>query len=576
MNRPNFVAGYGQVDDLFSVLTPTGGTDWDTWTIATAQLSTGKTAMFLWQKSTGQLHLWNNLAYDPATQTLTYTPYLLSTTWNISQPVTLTAADVNNDGIADLRAVAAGGVVTAHLVTNLSGTTATITAQPAQTIMTANHAWPLDDGTSGSATTAQDITGALPLIAAGTTNWNTGDLFDPDLALAGTDGMLATATPAVATNADFTLSAWVKPVAIGGTVLSQDATNTAGFKIWTESSDKSWRFAMTRSDVASPVWDTAVAPANSVQLGVWTLLTATYRQSGGLMNLYINGGLIARTTHSTPYNANHAFRVGASRIGATTTGGYFNGQVAMVQSWNQIFAGNVAIFGFLPSKQLTYTEIDSTTGDHVKDLTATVTMPWTPKAMATLNATTVLVTDTAGVLYRIDITATDTTLYFNPPVQIGTGWTHDLLAADGAGKLFGIADGTLRRYDVTKAKPAVPADFANNTIIGSGFTLTTLTATGPSWILGTTTGGTLRSYHINGPGDWAPATLDPDGWGFANLMSPGGGLYYGRTTTGGLYRYKDANPYDLNGSDIQYFSADPVDHTGWNQTVLSAQPNTVG
>jgi hypothetical protein len=247
-----------------------------------------------------------------------------------------------------------------------------------------------------------------------------------------------------------------------------------------------------------------------------------------------------------------------------------------VQTWNRVANGNVAIFGFLPSRQLTYTEIDSTTGDHVKDLTTTVVLPWTPKAMAVLNATTIVVTDTAGVLYRIDITSTDTTLYFNPPTQLDTAWTFDLLTADGAGKLFGISNGRLYRNDLTKAKPTGPTDFANRILISNGFVLNTLTATGPNWILGTYSNGTLRNYNIIGTGNWAAAINDPTGWGFVNLMSPGGGLYYGRTAAGGVYRYKDANPYDLNGSDIQPYPNDPVDTTGWNQTLLSAQPNTVG
>jgi hypothetical protein len=57
------------------------------------------------------------------------------------------------------------------------------------------------------------------------------------------------------------------------------------------------------------------------------------------------------------------------------------------------------------------------------------------------------------------------------------------------------------------------------------------------------------------------------GWGFVNFKSPGGGLYYGRRAAGGVYRYKDANPYDVNGSDVQYYLSDPVDTTGWNQTL---------
>ncbi|WP_256517961.1 hypothetical protein [Paractinoplanes aksuensis] len=39
-----------------------------------------------------------------------------------------------------------------------------------------------------------------------------------------------------------------------------------------------------------------------------------------------------------------------------------------------------------------------------------------------------------------------------------------------------------------------------------------------------------------------------------------------------MYHYFDHNPYDLNGSDLQYFTNDPVDTRGWTQKLLSAQP----
>jgi hypothetical protein len=62
------------------------------------------------------------------------------------------------------------------------------------------------------------------------------------------------------------------------------------------------------------------------------------------------------------------------------------------------------------------------------------------------------------------------------------------------------------------------------------------------------------------------------GWSVTHLTSPGNGLYYARTAAGALNRYLDANPVDGVGTDITSFPTDPVDASGWNQQLISAQP----
>lgn len=244
-------------------------------------------------------------------------------------------------------------------------------------------------------------------------------------------------------------------------------------------------------------------------------------------------------------------------------------------SANQV-AGNASVYGVLPDGRLTYSVIDAPTGDRTfGPVISSASLGFTPKAMATMNFNTILVTSTAGKLYRVDVNTNNASLTFEPPVEIDSrGWVHDLLAYDGAGHLFGISDGQLRRYGVTVATHSVTIN-SNTVIADSGFTLNTLTATGPNWILGTTSDGTLRSYKINGAGDWDGATLDPDGWGFTHLMSPGGGIYYARDASGAMYHYQDVNPYDRNGSDVVYHLDDPVDAGGWTQSLLSTQPDTI-
>ncbi|WP_062641938.1 hypothetical protein [Streptomyces maremycinicus] len=111
--------------------TPDGTTDWNDWTVATTQLPTpggGSTAMFLWNKSTGELDLWENLAADAETGDLTYTAYPVATGWNTGAALNLRAADANGDGVPDLWAVSEGGTVTTDLFTDLSDTApATVT-----------------------------------------------------------------------------------------------------------------------------------------------------------------------------------------------------------------------------------------------------------------------------------------------------------------------------------------------------------------------------------------------------------------------------------------------------------------
>ncbi|MEV0561037.1 tachylectin-related carbohydrate-binding protein [Dactylosporangium sp. NPDC050588] len=170
----------------------------------------------------------------------------------------------------------------------------------------------------------------------------------------------------------------------------------------------------------------------------------------------------------------------------------------------------------------------------------------------------------------MDIITNNNSLVFDPPVQVDAGWTDDLLTFDGHGHLYGIAAGVLHKYTVTATKPATAADIAHNGTIGTGFTLKTLTATGPDLLLGTTAAGELLSYRITG-GDWARFELRSSTWQvFDDLVSPGGGLYFAHHRSGALYCYVDASPSDGTGTDI--VSRGTVDETGWTQTLLSAQP----
>jgi hypothetical protein len=231
----------------------------------------------------------------------------------------------------------------------------------------------------------------------------------------------------------------------------------------------------------------------------------------------------------------------------------------------------VSVYGVLNDGRLTYTTINSITGNRTKTVVSTAKLPFIPKTLATLNFNTLLVTSADGVLYRVDISTNSTSLLFGVPVLIEGGWTHELLAYDGHGHLYGVAGDLLISYVVSRDKPGADQIGLRHEI-GHGYALKTLTATGDDWLLGVDTSGALRSYHVDA-GYQATAATIADRWGiFTELTSPGYGLYYGLNDVGGLYHYLDHNPYDLNGADLQYFGSDPVDTAGWTQYLLSAQP----
>jgi hypothetical protein len=232
--------------------------------------------------------------------------------------------------------------------------------------------------------------------------------------------------------------------------------------------------------------------------------------------------------------------------------------------------GDVSMYGVLADGRMTYTAIDPSNGNRLRTLIGPA-LGFTPKAMATLNFNTILVTSTSGDLYRVDVQTNDNALALAGVVKIWDGgWTFDKLVYDGHGHLYGTVDGQLHQYVVSEDKPSGPAHIGQHVVIDTGFVLKTLAAAGDDQLVATTSDGRLLSYKINGVSDWDRAVLAPSGWSAVDsLSSPGGGLYYGRTN-GGMYWYTDADPFDGDGGDLTYHSSDPVDASGWTQTMLSA------
>ncbi|WP_433374766.1 LamG-like jellyroll fold domain-containing protein [Streptosporangium sp. CA-115845] len=337
----DLTGGYFWTDRL-TTPTPAGDMAWNDWTIATAQLGSG-TAMFLWNRGTGALHLWTNLRYD-MDGTLAHTSHALARDWNKNATLSLRAADIDGDGNADLWTVGPGGVTTASLVTDLADGTGDITTRPARPLVTSAHTWPLNDASGNvPVTTAKDVTGTGTLTASGNAVWHDGDLFSPSLMLntdatgAGADplgtGSLVGDRPLIDTTKSFSVAVWVKPAKTGGVILSEDGAHSSRFILWPNESDNTWRFGMATGDTTGWPYDQAVAPAG-VQLGVWTHLVAVFDADSRTMALYVNGSLAATASHNpnVTWPSTGGFVVGRYRYNSAPAA-YFTGQVSNVQIW---------------------------------------------------------------------------------------------------------------------------------------------------------------------------------------------------------------------------------------------------
>src|SRR5215470_18450630 len=77
-------------------------------------------------------------------------------------------------------------------------------------------------------------------------------------------------------------------------------------------------------------------PYTTLFRSTWTHLTATYQASHGVMKLYVGDVQVAAATHTAlTGTTGGGFQIGDYRSGSSHAG-YFNGQVADVQTWNQV------------------------------------------------------------------------------------------------------------------------------------------------------------------------------------------------------------------------------------------------
>ncbi|HKS98920.1 MAG TPA: LamG-like jellyroll fold domain-containing protein [Rugosimonospora sp.] len=191
------------------------------------------------------------------------------------------------------------------------------------------HRWSLSDGTG---TTAADSRGDSATLSAGA-GWATDAARGAVLSLNGTTGYVATSSPALSPNADFTVSAWVKPAtADAGVAFSQDGTKDSSILVYPTSAS-GWIIGMNTGGTTT--WSFNGANGGSVQAGVWSQLTLTYTAVTGVLTLYVNGLPAVTLTDTAPPAVTGAFVLGADKNGGARSA-YFAGQISDVRVWDTV------------------------------------------------------------------------------------------------------------------------------------------------------------------------------------------------------------------------------------------------
>lgn len=503
--------------------------------------------MFLWNRSTGALYLWSDTTFNPDTGQFSYASsrVLRSSGWYTGASLTLRAGDANTDGVPDLWVVSAGAVSSLWTVTNLQTGSATLAAQPKQTLVTSDHTWQFDDLSDVAVTSAKDVSGGKSLtVEGGNANWRGGELFSPALFLnvdkTGTvvdtsqQGALSVNERLVDTSKSFSISVWAKPTAAGGVIASEDGANASRFLLWNNASDNTWRFGLGIAD-SGWAYTQVVAPAGTA-LGVWTHLVGTYNAETRTIVLYVNGVIKGSTQYTaTPtWPSTGKFVVGRYKYQGAPTA-HYAGMLSNLQVWK---------------RALTPTQVGATNVTKSGSLTSVGATTWTPPGTGT-KQTEVYATDTIGSLWRYRKVNNQVTA----PRLISSGWNQFTA--------FGIADMDHDGYQDVVVRDNVTCDL--QVFLGTADDLSpTPTFLGSQWCsfrpFGVTdynrdgyqdvlTAGTTHDLWVY-PGDLAGGKLTRidigDGWsdqysgfGVANVVGDATPDLYGRESDTGLLRLYD-------------------------------------
>ncbi|MFF1920194.1 LamG domain-containing protein [Streptomyces sp. NPDC058221] len=138
----------------------------------------------------------------------------------------------------------------------------------------------------------------------------------------GTDAYASTDLPPVDTSAGFAVSSWVKldkvPDATADVVLVP-GNNAPGLELY-YSTTLGWSFNQYKSDdAASGIVRATQGDAGKVKVGTWTHLVGSYDSARDVMELFVDGKLVASTPYSAPWEARRGLVIGGKNFTGTAS-----------------------------------------------------------------------------------------------------------------------------------------------------------------------------------------------------------------------------------------------------------------
>lgn len=348
-----YFSGYAYYETIATNSPDGSATDWNNYTLATAQPS-GQTVLFALNTTTGTLYESANPTNSPTGligSSGTWTT--VTTPWTSSAIPPLTSADVNTNGQIELwSANTTTNTATAYTLSgNALATENTTTLQPP------THDWPMNDG--GSSTTAIDVAGGTNATLSSTgSTWTASTLNGGTNVLsvnATAKGYLTLPNNLVSHSNTLSVSLSFQTTTANGSGIllstgqaAPSAENTGAMPVMYVGTDGRL-YAQYWTDSVDPI----VSP-DPVNDGLWH--TATLVGSGSSQTLYLDGHTVG--THAgTIANVDPMNFVGG---GVFNTFGWINapGNASVVR--DNYFTGNLADIQYTPAA-LTGTQIGANT-----------------------------------------------------------------------------------------------------------------------------------------------------------------------------------------------------------------------
>ncbi|GGM35056.1 hypothetical protein GCM10011608_19580 [Micromonospora sonchi] len=278
----------------------------------------------------------------------------------VGQPVTLSFT--SSDARSGVKQFAYGIGVDAQQSFKASTGTTTITFTP-EAGRTVVYVWAQDNAGNYSARTAYNFfTGRITEVQAQAAWRFDGDAVDDtgqghDLTLGsavnygpdrkGTanaaltyDGTgCAEAEPVIRTDAEYTVTGWVKLTdkSANRALATQAGTARPAFYLQYHAANDRWELAMPSGDVAAPTW-AFIQTTTSVPLNVWQHIAATVDPVARVMRLYVDGQLAAEgAIPFVPWDAQARFTVGCA-ASLTDEWHHMHGSIDHVGVWQGLLS----------------------------------------------------------------------------------------------------------------------------------------------------------------------------------------------------------------------------------------------